>query len=197
MSRIENDHYPTPAWMVDCLKKHAGLTGSIFEPCAGEDKAIVKQFSHTHNVHTNDLFYSNADMQLDMTRDLSWRDVYRELGKVDWVITNPPYNCQQPIIRNAVEFAEVGVAMLLRVTADEMVMGDHERSQWWAENPEALQIKLPRFSFAKSSKTGKWTTDSAYCQWVVWRNDGFKYPEPIVRIPHWEIDGFCRKPLVA
>lgn len=193
MSRIENDHYPTPAWMVDCLKKHVNITGSIFEPCAGEEKAIAQQFSQA--VFTNDLFYSNGDMQLDVTLDANWRKINRAYGTFDWIITNPPYNCQQPIIRNAVKFAKVGVAMLLRVTADEMVMSDHERSQWWADNPEALQIKMPRFSFAKSSKTGKWTTDSAYCQWVVWRKDRFIYPQPIIRIPHQDIKGFSRKPV--
>lgn len=191
-NRIINDFYPTPDWMTKCLIKHAGIRGSVFEPCAGGYGMIAHHFLN-QGVVTNDLHFPNCRFQLDMTLKSSW-DAVAMHHRTKWVVTNPPYCVQQLIIQNAFEFAEVGVAMLLRVTADEMVLSDRTRTQWWADHPESLQIKLPRFSFALSSKTGKWTTDSAYCQWVVWRKDNYVYEKPIIRIPHYEIPGFIRKP---
>jgi hypothetical protein len=196
--RIKNDYYPTPAWMTQCLIKYADIQGSIFEPAAGETLAIAKCFA-SHKVTTNDLYSNTANWHLDASTDQLWSNLskYTLSCVADWVITNPPFNCQQKIIERSYKYARVGVAMLLRVTADEMVVSEkeHDRAQWWADHPEQLQIKMPRFSFAKSSKTGKSQTDSAYCQWVVWRKDAYRYDQPIIRIPHWEIDGFTRKPV--
>jgi predicted RNA methylase len=200
MPRIANDEYPTPNWMIQCLSDHAKIKGTIFEPCAGVGKTpIADAFAGAgYSVITNDLFSQTTDYQKDATIYNNWWVLTREDMKVaDWVISNPPYGCQQKIIENAVKFARVGVAMLLRVTADEMVVSEKERDRahWWADNPESLVIKMPRFSFAKSSKSGNWTTDSAYCQWFVWRNDGYQYANPIVRLPVDRIPGFHRKPI--
>jgi hypothetical protein len=195
--RIENDHYPTPRWMTECLIKHADIKGSIFEPCAGQDHAIASIFKdERYRVITNDLYYKNSDFQLSVLDADLWHIAADRL-KPDWIISNPPYSAVQATIERSMAIAEVGVAMLLRVTADEMVVSPKEqaRAHWWADHPEDLSIKMPRFSFAKSSKTGNWTTDSAYCQWFVWRKDGHKYDKPVVRIPRDRIPGFHRKPL--
>lgn len=191
MPRVEFDHYPTPRWMTQQLIKYADIDeGSIFEPCAGDDLAIAKEFKG-HHIITNDLYASRCSWNMDATKGECW-----DRPQLDWVITNPPFDQQQPIIQKAYEFARVGVAMLLRVTADEMVIGKKAkaRADWWADHPEALAIKMPRFSFAKSSKSGKWSVDSAYCQWFVWRKDGHVYPNPVVRLPHDRIEGFTRTP---
>jgi hypothetical protein len=195
LSRIANDHYPTPEWMTQCLIDYAKVEGTIFEPCAGADQAIAKMFvKNGHPVQTNDLYFDNCHYQFDATNDnLFGASVH--YYRPNWIITNPPYNCAQAIIENSHKYAKVGVAMLLRVTADEMVMGNPSRYNWWAEHPESLAIKMPRFSFAKSSKSGRQTTDSTYCQWFVWRKDGHQYPNQVIRLPHDQIPGFSRKPI--
>jgi hypothetical protein len=194
MPRIENDHYPTPRWMTQQLIKHAGIQGSIFEPCAGDNLAIAKEFP-SDRVITNDFYSDVTDWQKDATiRDMWWQLSRSDGNIADWVITNPPFDQQQPIIRNAYQHARVGVAMLLRVTTDEMTMNDPDRYNWWADHPESLTIKMPRFSFAKSSKSGRWSVDSAYCQWFVWRKDGHVYPNPVIRLPHDRIEGYSRTP---
>jgi hypothetical protein len=190
MGRVANDHYPTPDWMSECLIKYADIHGSIFEPCAGKDLAIAKCFAN-HKVITNDLYAETTDYQSDATKFITWLAI----GKTDWVITNPPFNCQQEIIRHAYESARVGVAMLLRVSADEMTMTDPDRYNWWADHPESMVIKMLRFSFAKSSKSGKWAVDNTYCQWFVWRKDGHVYPQQVIRLPHDRIEGFHRQPM--
>ncbi len=196
-NRIANDVYPTPRWMTQSLIKYADIQGSVFEPCAGQDLAIASVFEdREHVVITNDLFTDSCDYQIDATMPDSWY-IFRSGGQTDWVITNPPFGCQQEIIRHAFEFAKVGVAMLLRVSADEMTMTDPRRYNWWANHPESMVIKMPRFSFAKSSKSGKWAVDNTYCQWFVWRKDYHVYPQQIVRLPHDQIDGFTRQPVEA
>jgi hypothetical protein len=114
----------------------------------------------------------------------------------DWVITNPPFCNYFPILRNAYKHAKIGLAFLLRVTADEMVVSkeEAERANWWADHPESLIIKMPRFCFTRSTK-GNWSTDSAYLQWHVWRKDGHQYPQPIIRLPWHRIEDFSRKPV--
>lgn len=197
MARVQFDSYPTPRWMTEQLIKYANIDGSIFEPCAGEDLAIAKCFSN-HKVITNDLYSTATDYQLDATYyDTWWGICGEDLNIADWVVTNPPFSCQQLIIQHAYEFARVGVAMLLRVSADEMVVSEkhQDRANWWADHSESLAIKMPRFSFAKSSKNGGWAVDNTYCQWFVWRKDGYVYPQQVIRLPADRIAGFHRKPL--
>jgi hypothetical protein len=176
--------------MTQSLIKYANIEGSVLECCSGEDGAIAYEFTRrNHEVITNDLYFE-ADYNLDATLKESWK----QFPEVDWVITNPPFDRHLPILKNALEVANVGVAFLLRVTADEMVMSDQFRYNWWANNPEDLVIKMPRYCFAKSSKHNKFSTDSAYCQWFVWREDDYKYSQPIVRLPHDRIPNFHRQP---
>lgn len=188
-NRVEHDHYPTPHWMTQSLIRYADIQGSVLECCSGEDKAIAKLLMDDHEVHTNDLFFE-ADSQLDATIDRAWQ----KFPSTDWVITNPPFTGYFPILKHAHLHARIGVAMLLRVTADEMVMVNKDRYDWWDNHTESLSIKMPRYCFSKSSKTGKFGTDSAYCQWFVWRKDDHRYPRSVIRLPHDQISGFTKKP---
>lgn len=177
--------------MTESLIKYGNIIGDVLEPCCGQDMAIASVFKQAkHTVYCNDSNFS-ATWELDASEDESW-DI---LPTCDWVITNPPFNNHLKILRHSLAHARVGVAFLLRVTADEMVMSDSDRYNFWASNSESLTIKMPRYSFARSSKSGNFCTDSAYCQWFVWRKDGYKYPDPVIRLPHDQIAGFTRKPI--
>ncbi|WP_373541144.1 hypothetical protein [Chamaesiphon sp.] len=197
--RVENDHYPTPNWMTESLIKHANIQGSMLECCAGEDLAIAKVFEREERIRkiwTNDFYF---DFVSDYGRDATLKHNWQRFPIVEWVITNPPFTHYLPILQHALVHAKVGVAMLLRVTADEMVVSDKNKSRydWWADNPESLAIKMPRYCFAKSSKSGKFSTDSAYCQWFVWRKDGYQYPSPVIRLPYDRIPNFSRQPIIT
>lgn len=194
MSRIDNDEYPTPRWMTECLYDHAHIKGTIFEPTSGKDDAIAGFLREKgHKVITNDLYYDTKTYQFDATYEEGWENTkYGE--SFDWIVANPPFSCYMSILMNAYIHTKIGVAFLLRVSADEMTMTQSEKYNWWATHPESLVIKMPRYCFAKSSKSGNFSTDSAYCQWFVWRKDGLKYPQQVIRLPHDRISGFTRKP---
>ncbi|WP_373544678.1 hypothetical protein [Chamaesiphon sp.] len=187
--------------MTESLIKYANIQGSVFECCAGEDRAIVKVLEWKEGIKriwTNDFYYGmSCDFDRDAALTHNWE--YKFPQGVDWVVTNPPFNNYLPILQHALVYAKVGVAMLLRVTADEMLVSDKNKSRydWWADNPESLAIKMPRYCFAKSSKSGKFSTDSAYCQWFVWRKDGYQYPSPVIRLPYDRIPGFHRQPIIT
>src|SRR5258705_309035 len=51
-----------------------------------------------------------ALMHADATAKVFWD------FRIDWVITNPPFNLAQPMLEHAVRKARVGVAFLLRKT---------------------------------------------------------------------------------
>ena len=213
MSRVEHDHYPTPEWMTGQLLKFAMITGHVMEPCCGKDQAIadvLRTGSHIYSVATNDLHYGGPGYRWDSFGTTSYdaadsstahllygTEDEGPVSQYEWIVTNPPFNQAQEILRLAHKHALVGVAMLLRVTADEMTMTDPDRYNWWADNPESLVIKMPRYSFARSSKSGNWAVDSAYCQWFVWRKDSYVYPQPVIRLPHDRIPGYSRHPVVV
>jgi hypothetical protein len=166
MPRAFADHYPTPQWMIQLLQPHSRSAKSVLEPCAGsaDCQPIADFYRDRCRVYTNDAFFTGSDTQEDATQASYWESA----PVVDWVVTNPPFNGAQEILRHAYDHASVGVAFLLRVTADEMVLSDRERAKWWASHPETAIIKMPRYAFAPSSQTGKATVDSAYAQWHVW-----------------------------
>ena len=204
MTRVEHDHYPTPEWMTEQLLKFADISGSVLEPCCGEDQAIATVLRSSYairSVDLNDLHYGQSQIVTSgavSSFDAANSDIAKYLyNGYDWIVTNPPFNQAQEILRLAHKHALIGVAMLLRVTADEMTMTDPDRYNWWADNPESLVIKMPRYSFARSSKSGNWAVDSAYCQWFVWRKDGYVYPQPVIRLPHDRIPGYSRHPVVV
>jgi hypothetical protein len=123
--------------MTDCLIKYGDIDtrAKIFEPAAGRDLAIAKCFSHPHKVRTNDLHEESADYQQDATLLDSWWRLADSDGKVaDWVISNPPFNQQQPIIQNAYEFARVGWPCYC---------GSQRMKWWWGKRRKLGRIGGP------------------------------------------------------
>lgn len=160
--RLENDQYFTPAWMTLALLRRPflnfGAHTEILEPCNG-DGAISRILKERPGVHvlTNDL-HLPADYRLDATLPSSW-EVLGE-SEPDFVVGNPPFDAAYDIIRNAVEVARVGVAMILRLSWAEPTI---ERSEWLAANPYTL-ITMPRHKWRKDRKG----TDSVTAAWFLW-----------------------------
>jgi hypothetical protein len=162
--RRDNDFYPTPAWATqELLRKIPQIGGYILEPCVG-DGAIARVIDGGNRV----VYGSDIDPQMncsfcgDATRRDFWenvRDVMFE-ERLDWAITNPPFNVAAQIVPLAYEFASVGIAMLLRLSFLEPV---EDRGAWLNEHPPTGMIVLPRISF-----TGDGKTDSVTCAWMVW-----------------------------
>lgn len=166
--RRKNDFYPTPAWATEELLRllpsadgRTGSLGTIFEPCAGAlDIARVADTRGLVFASDIDRERTGCSMWGDATVRGFWEESKQELGQIDWVITNPPFNAAAEIVQLAYEFAADGIAMLLRLSYLEPTQN---RGSWLNSHPLSQLIVLPRISF-----TGDGKTDNVTCAWMVW-----------------------------
>jgi hypothetical protein len=175
MTRLKNDQYFTPPGLIYPLLKEIQFpaNGFYFEPCAG-DGAIAKalaEYVDPDNIFTGDIDGDRVVSydEFDATDSDEWYEVVHDqtLWDWDWVITNPPYkqpDCDR-IIQNAWDFAEEGIAMLLRLTYMEPCQN---RAKFLKEaDLTNLIIFNPRPQFIP----GKKATDSSTVAWFVWRKN--------------------------
>lgn len=174
--RRKNDFYPTPEFATYELLRHVPqISGSILEPCVG-DGAIARVIDSGERV----VYGSDIDPQMnasfcgDATRRDFWEGVKQIMpeDRIDWVVTNPPFNVAPQILPLAYEFAEFGIAMLLRLSYLEPT---EDRGAWLNSNPLTKLIVLPRISF-----TGDGKTDNVTCAWMVWEKSIFANTRIIV-----------------
>lgn len=169
--RRANDFYPTPEFATHELLNEVDISGSVLEPCAG-DGAISRVLDR--NLETRQAGYLYASDIVgntflsfcgDATKRETWETIQGAMfnDKIDWVVTNPPFNRAAEIIPLAFEFAEYGIAMLLRLSFLEPT---EDRGTWLNNNPPTRMIVLPRISF-----TGDGKTDSVTCAWMVWEKN--------------------------
>jgi hypothetical protein len=190
MTRRANDAYETGAWQVRALLAHQPVSGVILEPCSG-DGSIVRVLSEYAAAHpdrgivivTNDLDPTMpAHFHLDASKDDVYREVIAAHGRIDWIITNPPYTmptCTE-IVARSVAFAQLGVAMNLRISFREPPKNPEGRGPWLAANPIDRVLTMPRYSY-----TGNGRSDSATTEWDVWLKDAYLpelAPRPILTL---------------
>lgn len=151
--------------MINCLLDFGIVSGIVLEPCAGAGQLADPLKTAGLSVITNDIDTEFlCDYHYDATVPNLW---YKE--RFDWVVTNPPYEAEAlyEILRNSLESADRGVAMLLRLTANEPVIRRGKRGlllKWYADNLRYLMtFSAPRPSFTGNSKTDNVTT-----AWFVW-----------------------------
>jgi hypothetical protein len=187
MARLKNDQYFTPPAIAYPLLDVIDISNQwVFEPCAG-DKAIAKVLEiiaiAIDGVQTADIdneLTGLDDNDFDATAIGHWNEKFM-CGHPDWVITNPPYkqpDCDQ-IIQNAWEFAEEGIAMLLRLSYLEPCQN---RAKFLKEaNLSNLIIFNPRPQFIP----GKKATDSSTVAWFVWRKNWLSLGTCITYCTDW------------
>lgn len=171
-TRVDEDFYPTPAFMVDDLMDDLPFeeytSQAVLEPCVGTGvivRAIQRRAPRSH-FRTNDISRRfEADDHADAAKDAYWRSE-SGLWAPDWVITNPPFNVAIHIVTRALETIRQspglcrGVAMLLRISWAEPV---EERAVFLEDHPPTRLIIEPRWSFKRNGKA-----DSATCAWFIW-----------------------------
>lgn len=171
MSRRANDAYFTAPWQTRALLHHQPISGLVLECCSG-DQSIAKELRAARlTVVTNDIDQKRrADFHFDAASEdgaLSLYGTFRVRYKQhpDWVITNPPYampTCTQ-IIENAILYARVGVAMMVRLSFREPTSKVNPRGPFLEACPPQRALTLPRYSF-----TGDGKSDSATTEWLIW-----------------------------
>lgn len=177
----------------------------ILEPCVG-DYAIAKVLRARVGdeqpdgtpipleIVTNDLdTRRRADLHMDAAGPGFWQLLNtrfdpdhdgRELnaslgagGKIDWMVTNPPFNVAFDILRHARYHRPLmNVALLVRRSFLEPT---EERGYWLARNPPQRAIVLPRYSFTSRRENvpdllGEREvvipggSDNMTCEWLIW-----------------------------
>ena len=161
MSRIARDFYPTEAWITDALIESYGrqhIKGNILE-CAAGQRHMSDRLKPLGNVFTTDIAWDSKD---DATTARYWNDWH-----VDWVVTNPPFGVASEILSHAWDTANVGVAMLLRLTFAEPTNNRHDLLHQLSDHQVLYMPIGPRPSFRSDKKGG----DSVTVAWFVWRKD--------------------------
>jgi hypothetical protein len=162
MPRTKLDQYYTPDHAIDlCLTNlDFELTGTVLEPCCGENAISNKLKALDLTVITNDIDLANpADYHLDRSSYKSWQGIREDY---DWIITNPPFNQAHDIIPLAQYKARLGVIALLRLTWLEPCAN---RREFLAQIPPDQILVTPRIRF-KNNKTDNMTT-----AWFIWLKD--------------------------
>lgn len=157
--------------MTNALLDHVPeIQGNIFEPCSGDLSIanVLRQDTTKRitSVVTNDIDTNKLALyHFDASKPLYWAEhgLYP-----DWVVTNPPYDHRVllPIVQNSLQFAKVGVAMLLRLSFEEPTKtGANARGPFF-DNPDNFidrRLVMPRYSF-----TGDGKSDSVTVAWMIW-----------------------------
>ncbi len=189
MTRRTLDKYFTPAWQTRALLANQPISGTVLEPCAG-DGAIArvierqqwKEFQDSRNgvqsssaLVTNDIDPQSVGVyHIDASsEDLYKLEKYGGVGPVDWVVSNIPYKMPlcRDIVMNAVRFARIGVAMLLRLSFLEPTAKVHPRGPWLSSRAPDRILILPRYSYTQDGHS-----DSCTTAWMIW----LRHPSALV-----------------
>ena len=161
MARRKDDFYQTPAFATMELLDRISVHGSrVLEPCVGDGAIANVLRPQARDVVTADISHRRrADYHADARLPQLYDEVGRDHGRIGWIITNPPFSCAFDILREALQHAELGVALLLRLSFLEPTL---DRGEWLAAHPPQRMIVTSRISF-----TGK-GTDSVTTAWMIW-----------------------------
>jgi len=164
-TRIINDFYTTPLWIIENFLQWADtnyhmelfrhMPIKILDPCAGGDFAntmpypvalkTVLQDDRLYELTTNDIRpHAPTDHLVDFLSD----DIPYRNNEFDMVITNPPYLLAMDFIKRGLQVVRKHgyVAYLLRIN----FFGSDRRKEWLQANmPEWCVVSSKRPSFCK------------------------------------------------
>jgi hypothetical protein len=180
------DYFPTPPWATRALLEHlipaAGIKQIGWDPACGEGHITAVLEERFNFVIGSDIF----DYSADGRQPPSWagRSDFLAEGekpkpKVHWIVTNPPFgDLTIPFILRALELAQVGVAMFLRLQCLE---GVDRFEQVFRDHPPTIVAPFAeRVNLCKGRWDPEGSTATAY-MWVVWVKG--LAPRPLAWIP--------------
>lgn len=186
--RHEFDFYETPAWLTLLALKYIPFSDTIGEPCAGHGAIASIMAAAGFRVWCNDIDLAKpADYHSDATNARHWES----LPDADWIVSNPPYGrLASPIVQNAYNHAQKGVAMVLRLNWLEVC---DDRDKFLKQHPPTTIINVPRFCYTKSAK-GKWATDQCPTNLYCWDKSNTSGLTKIISLSRSEIPLFYSNP---
>lgn len=185
--RSPNDYYGTPAWLTDAILPHLPLGGVVLEPCAGKGQILMRLLRAGVNTYSVRAYEIDPVAAAECERVLVPANVIpvhvrdflavNDLGHIDTVVMNPPYDvAEQPgctafaFVKKCVDHVGPSgtVAALLRLNWLEGAgHGEPERLAFLKRNPPDIGITSRRPAFG-TNKHGKIATDSCAYAWMVW-----------------------------
>lgn len=156
----KKDYYVTPIHKIteflDEFVKYEpeAFNGIVLDPCAGGDLEHTMSYpAALHNLNSN-LHIKTIDIREDSLAETKANYIDLELEyKPRTIITNPPFNHSESIIKKALEDVEEGgfVIMLQRIN----FYGGKSRKLFWDEigMPKYTFIYHKRISFTDDNKT--------------------------------------------
>ncbi len=150
--RQENDYYPTPITCTDPLNEHIDWerVRSFREPCRGVARSIYDRVP----------LPDECKDWAELSEGVDYLNA--EMGPVDLIITNPPFNIALDFLQKSLREAET-VCYLLRLG----FMGSQERATFWRENRPTHLFTLSK----RPSFTGSGNDNSDY-GWFCWDHAG-------------------------
>lgn len=129
--KAANPHnfYPTPPAAVEALLDKEVFPGSIWEPCAGVGHVtrVLKARGHT------DVWETDVVQHQGYLLSQGPADFLTLTRTVDHIVTNPPYDQAEAMVRHARKQARGKVAMLLRLAFLESAV----RKDFFEDHPPA------------------------------------------------------------
>lgn len=167
------DFFPTPPWatralMEKVIRKEWRQEETCWEPAAGLGHMSDTLAEYFQKVMPSDIHNYGRDFAV---RDFLDDGSLFQQPKIyhDWIITNPPFNLASEFVKQALELAYVGVAVLVRTSWAESIeryetLFKHHAPDIWAVFTERVPMVKGRVDSSASSATSY--------SWVVWLKDG-------------------------
>ena len=167
--RPDDDHYPTPPEVTRALMSVERFVGNIWEPCAG-DGAMAVVLSEKYLVvpatigpsKTSPRNKYNRQIHVQGNQDFLTYGVKQAAN----IITNPPFNIAEKIIRHALSLEPNRVAMLLNIR----FLGSRKRKEGLFKEhpPKRIWVFCDRPSMYPADWTGPRTTTTETFSWWIW-----------------------------
>ncbi len=158
------DFFPTPPWATRALFEHVigprhAEVG--WDPACGDGAMARPMAEYMRSVRSSDVH----DYGETPIHDFLQRFTPDWCGRVDWIITNPPFRLAEEFVDRGLELAEEGVAILVRSVFIES-SGRYERL-FRRRPPSVMAQFVERVAMVKGRLDRKASTATSYC-WLVW-----------------------------
>ena len=194
------DDFPTPPWATRALLEHvlgrrALVDRTVWEPAANRGYMVHPLQGYGADVRGSDIFDYGAGFPVFDFLGLAGAHLgfssgappFPEVlsrGRVDWIITNPPFNCLNDWIRTALAVTRIGIAMFARTQVLES-LGRYESifdplitpPGCWSFSQFAERVPLQKGRLVKDG-----TTATAYGWLTIWQKP--QEPEYLLGVRH-------------
>jgi len=169
------DYFPTPPWAVRafCAAFFAGypdrLLGSVWDPACGEGHMLAGLADRFPICFGSDVYDYGKGYPVGDFCDATPLNFWQPGEKVDWIITNPPFNQAADFMRRALALRpRGGVALLMRSVW-------LEGGARWREifntidRPDEVWISAERIAMLKGRYDPAASTATSYA-WFIWHS---------------------------